>query len=141
MSEKKCKKVRMNLLAQDCYIMHGPDPIDTNDYLIDTYTALDTVTKNGAIVDEFHEEKYPITPESVASYAAGCEAEKLASIGAPPRGRNLGDVRILQDILSGNSTREDILQALASALAPAGAPQSDVKTEEVKQSDEVKKDG
>lgn len=101
---RDCKKVRASWLQQDVYVREiVPTPPDDNDYIIDAYVAQDIVTDpSGCVRDDYHVESYPITPESVASYAAGSDyrLDPTSAVARSSPGKNLGDVRGIQDLLT-----------------------------------------
>lgn len=134
MSEKAVKqKVRFNLIAQDVYILPACGACeDKKDYLDKEYISQDEVTEGNSVVVKSTIQEYPITPESVNSFADGTNY-RLDPAGAiargGPAGRNIGDVAALQELLSKSPEEASKLLAkwsemiaAAKAPAPAAAP-------------------
>lgn len=126
-----CTKVRMNLIQQDVYVRDACLGKDLkNDYHIDSYVTQDEVIENGNVVTKTRIEPYPITAESVNSFADGTnyrlDLERAASM--KPTSPNLGDVSAMKQLLS---MSPDELNALRSRLATLSKPAADIENKEV----------
>lgn len=147
MSEKKCTRLKTNILRQDCYVREcfGAEDLRSHVPAMSSYPLIEQVVEQGGVREVVTERPYPITPESVNSYADSCDY-KLDPEGCQLSGRkNLGDIRVAQDLLSMDSgkLREEhealrlrmlkIQEALGSrepkttAPAPAPADNTEVK--------------
>lgn len=144
-----CKKVYSNILQQNVYLRDCTEKKSLSNPAASSekvYTSLDeVVTSNGVELRETVN-PYPITPESVSSYAQSCDykLDPLASSKMPARGVNLGDVTELQNL---SKMSKSDLQAIYSRLqevfsVPAASSESAVPVDsEVKSDDsEVKSD-
>lgn len=98
------KKVKVNTLAQNCF---------TRDFVkVDTksvqqqkkYSSLEEIKLPNGRVYELVEKDYPITPESVTSYADGADyrLDPQRAIENAPKRVNLGDVGEVQDFIKAN---------------------------------------
>lgn len=108
-------KVKMNLIQQDVFIRAESPAVDIKkDYLISSYTSSDEVVQSDGVKIVNTVQEYPITPESVNSYADGTnyriDPSAAASRGAP--GVNVGDVAALQDLFS--KSPDEIASALGA---------------------------
>lgn len=109
MKKKETKRVRCNLLQAEIYVRSPECCIDCKSpqKSKDTYFELrEKLVKNGT-VQELVEVDYPITPESVKSYAAAADYRNdvNAALAAEPRGNNLGDLTAVQELLSSDTEK------------------------------------
>lgn len=113
MSDKKCismceqlelKRVKVNTLVQNCF---------TRDFVkVETkavqqskkYKSLEEIKLPNGRVYELVEKDYPITPESVTSYADGADyrLDPQRAIENAPKRVNLGDVGEVQEFIKAN---------------------------------------
>lgn len=104
------KKIRCNLLEAEVYIRYPVCIIDGKP--VRRYCELqETPCKNG-VIENYVQVDYPVTPESVNSYADSADYKKNPEVvtKAVPR-QNLGDVTELQKVLSQDmSAMRDMLQ-------------------------------
>lgn len=96
-------KLHCNLLMQDvfCRDVVAFKKDIKNDYLIKSYRSQDRVVEDSCVKDKISIQEYPITPESVNSFQ-DCTNYKLdvdSAVSASPRGKNLGDVSAVQQLL------------------------------------------
>lgn len=97
-----CKKLRMNLLQQDVYVRDVVQPFDEKkDHLIGTYISQDEVVRKNGVFVERTVQPYPITPDSVQSFADGTNyrLDVSRAVSSPAPGTNLGDVAAMQELL------------------------------------------
>lgn len=125
MSELKTKRLQCNLLQQNVYVRDISLPFDEqNDYRVDKFVSMDFVDEPGVSREVVTEHDYPITPDSVNSYADSCNY-KLDPLGSQSRGSfglNLGDVTFMQKLMSMDSSeRNSYLSDLRSRLSSAQA--------------------
>lgn len=110
------KRVQSNLLEQNVYVRDARDfPDLRDDYLIDSYVSLDSKVEDMGVVENFVVNPYPITPESVNSYAdsADYRSDIVSAMNAPARGRNIGDVSIYQQVMEMSpSERKEFIESL-----------------------------
>lgn len=105
MSDKKCTRLKTNILRQDCYVREcfGAEDLRSHVASVKTYPVLEQVTEQGGVREVLSERPYPVTPESVNSFADSCDY-KLDPAGCQISGRkNLGDIRFAQDLFSMDS--------------------------------------
>lgn len=101
-------RVKSNLLLQDVFLR---DTLPARDLKrgnkCSSYVSVVESVDNFGVHMKDVVEDYPITPETVKSYADSCNyrSDLHASISAKPRGVNLGDVTAIQG-LSGMDTFE-----------------------------------
>lgn len=122
-------KVPMNLIQQDVFVKVAcVGNVDKNDYLVDSYVSQDELVKdNGTeIVDSVHD--YPHTPEALNSYADGTNYKNdlVGAISRGPRGKNLGDVSALQEVLCKSPDEiatffRDAAEKIAAAAKPVSS--------------------
>lgn len=101
--KKTYNRVNCNLLQAEVYARNAQIlPKDVHNYGNNKYTELRNVPYANGIKQEYIDVDYPITPETVKSYAASCDyhTDPAAAMATPPPGPNLGDLTTLQDILS-----------------------------------------
>lgn len=127
------RKVKMNLIDQVVYICPFLSPYDEkNDYLISSYSSQDEVLTDSGIEIKRSVQDYPITPESVNSYADGTNYRNdiNAAVSRSAPGGNLGDVASIQALLS--SCPEDVLSMLKSfsEKISSNSVKSDVKSDD-----------
>lgn len=113
MSEKKSnsmyeqielKKVKVNTLAQNCYTR---DVVNVSAKAVQQpkkYSSLEEIKLPNGLVYELVEKDYPITPESVTSYADGADyrLDPQRAIENAPKRVNLGDVGEVQEFIKTN---------------------------------------
>lgn len=97
------ERVKMNLIEQNVFVRVETPKLDLkDDCLIESYVSQDEVVENNSVVVKRTVQDYPITPDSVNSYADGTnyrlDVNSAVSRSAP--GKNIGDVAALQDFLS-----------------------------------------
>ncbi|UPW41157.1 hypothetical protein [Sigmofec virus UA08Rod_5342] len=119
----KMQKLKTNLIRQNCYLsVASPAPIDLKkDYLQEKYLELNEhVDSDGSRREVLEEIPYPITPESVKSYAEGCDYKRdplNAVANSVPR-QNLGDLTSVYDIFSKNpSDVKEFIQTINQKYA------------------------
>lgn len=139
-----CKKLCSNLLRQNVYVRDVVAPYDEKcDYHIDRFSSVDYQDVPGACREVVTGHDYPITPDSVNSYADSCNY-KVDPMNVPltPRGENLGDLTFMQKLMDMDSSeRDSFLEGLKSRLSASEVlsqtVDSSVKNEE-KNEEEVK---
>lgn len=97
------KQVKMNLIEQNVYVLACSAPFDEKkDYLQKDYVSQDEITCDTGIKVETTVQEYPVTPESVNSYADGTNYRNdlNAAVSRSAPGKNIGDVAALQNLLS-----------------------------------------
>lgn len=133
---KKMEKfqVPMNLIEQKVFAHYvsPASPEEHKDYLQKEYVSQDEVVVSDGIKIKNTVQEYPITPESVNSYADGTNYRNdlSAAVSRGASGRNLGDVAAIQDLLTKNP--QQVAEFFADALGKINAQkaQSEVKKEE-----------
>lgn len=143
MSDKKCTRLKTNLLRQDCYVREcfGADDLRSHVASVSTYPVLEQVVEQGGVREIISERPYPVTPESVNSFADSCDY-KMDPVGCQISGRkNLGDIRATQELLSMDSatlvSEQSALRARLVAVQEAlkaksaPAPVTDDRSSEV----------
>lgn len=142
MSDFKTKRLHSNLLQQNVYVRDcslGSD-IEGNKSGSTFVTLNENITDKG-LEQSFEEVPYPITPESVASYASSCDykVDPVAAFNAPSRGVNLGDVSALQEVGSMDSeTARALYEQLSAKFAEKSVEKSVEKPAEKSAESEVK---
>lgn len=106
------KEIKIANARQNCYIVQGMcegKPVEEKKTDNKKYISLERINKGRGFSDELIEKDYPITSESVSSYAEGSDYRRdpLGAIANAPRRQNLGDVTQVQDFLA-----NDPMQAL-----------------------------
>lgn len=96
----KCRKLVTNLIKQDCYVLDYVPPFDEkNDYLQKSFCSLDTVVDENGTREVLTKQAYPITPDSVNSFAASCDykIDPLSAISQPQKGSyvDVGEIQRL----------------------------------------------
>lgn len=91
--------VPSNLIRQNCFTrecVHSSSSLSSPE----KFFSCDQVVTDEGIRLECSEHPYPITPESVKSYADSCDyrTDPLAAASSAPRRKNLGDVSSLQTL-------------------------------------------
>lgn len=110
-------KIKMNLIQQDVYAVFSDDLyIDDRDFLQKEYVSQDEIVEDSGIKIKRTVQEYPITPESVNSYADGTNYRNDLSAAAnrPSPGHNVGDVAALQELFS--RSPEEIKAFMESAI-------------------------
>lgn len=128
------RKLRSNLLEQDVYVRDTrPTYVDHNNYLVDEYLTMDVVpdSEQRSMKERYSVEKYPVTPESVNSYADGTNyrLDVAQAVSNPAPGKNFGDVAAMRDILS--LPREELLSRLDSIRQLVESSKNNVSCETV----------
>lgn len=124
-------RVKMNLIQQDVFVRAvAPVVVNKDDYLIGSYESLDEVVDDFGIRLVHTRQEYPITPDSVNSYADGTNyrLDSSAAVSRPAPGRNLGDVATLQELFE--KSPQDIAAFFASALEKINASKNVVKSDD-----------
>lgn len=102
--DMKCRKVKSNLLLQDCFLrdVRTAHDLNTDAHKKKIYHELQRKTVDNGVVEELVEVDYPITPESVKSYSVSCDYrnDPAGAILRGSKGKNLGDVRDTQRVLN-----------------------------------------
>lgn len=100
-NEVKCR--RMNLLEAEVYVRF---PVSTiADKQVKQYVELQEETAQNGVVERYVAVDYPITPESVNSYADSADYRKNPDvIKNAVRRQNLGDVSEVQKVMSNDMT-------------------------------------
>lgn len=96
-------KVPCNLIQAQVYARNPELVKDMNtSYTDKTYPVLREHTLPNGSIYAIEQEKYPVTPESVKSYAASADYRRdiATAVNTPARGKNLGDLSSVQEILS-----------------------------------------
>lgn len=134
------KKISSKVLSQDCYIREiTPKVIKKSEYKSRRYASLVEVPDVVGVHYNLEEFDYPITPESVKSYADSTDYKRdpAAAVAAGVRGVNLGDITELQrvtnsDVSSVRSAIERIKKAAVETSAGSSpSPADTVKSGEV----------
>lgn len=94
---------------QNCYIVDGRQTATFVSEALRNkeqkkYDSLERVQLSNGFVEQIVQKDYPITSESVSSYADGADYRKdpSAAIANAPKRTNLGDVSELQDFMRDN---------------------------------------
>lgn len=93
------KRIHTNLIQQNCYVRDFVEPFDVKTEYLDTnYISVDAVVDSSGVSLRKTINPYPITPDSVTSYADGCDytSDLAASMNSSAPGSNLGDLTALQ---------------------------------------------
>lgn len=97
------KQVKVNTVRQNCYVRDiRPVEDDTvNQSLCKKYSVLEKKQLPNGYIEEVVEKDYPITPESVKSYAdsADYRNDPMQAIANAPKRVNLGDVTEVQKFI------------------------------------------
>lgn len=107
------KEVKIVTARQNCYIVAGAVEhklTDINKHETQKhYFSMERVSKDRGFSDEIIKKDYPITSESVSSYAESADYKRdpIGAIANAPKRQNLGDVTQVQEFLAG-----DPMQAL-----------------------------
>lgn len=129
------KRVLSNLIQQDCYVRAATAARDLCSVRRPkVYVSLDEVSTDDGVSRRYTENDYPITPESVASYAESCnyKTDVLGNIARFRGGVNLGDVREIQDIVNMDSAAAaKFYSELAARFSVASAVASAASSEKV----------
>lgn len=101
----KVSKVRCNLMQADVYLRNPDICGDCQSNVKNVgkkYYELITKQMPNGMVQELVEVDYPITPASVKSYAASADYRNdiNSALSSTPRGKNLGDLTKVQQVLS-----------------------------------------
>lgn len=103
MKSDKREKLQMNLIQQDVFVrVISPVYDQKNDYAIESYVSQDEIIEDDGIRVKSTVQEYPITPQSVNSYADGTNYRNdlSAALSRSAPGRNIGDVSAMQELLS-----------------------------------------
>lgn len=133
-------RVPMNLIQQNVYVRDvSPFYDEKKDFLIDSYVSQDEVVKSDGLKVERTVQDYPITPDSVNSYADGTNYRNdiSAAVARSAPGRNIGDVAALQELLT--KSPSEVSAFFASALEKINA--SKVASDVEKVNNEVSDNG
>lgn len=119
-----CQRVKSNLLEAEVYVRYPYSTI--NGKQVKRYVELRETVKSNGIVQEYVTCNYPITPESVNSYADSANYRKNPEVitQAKPR-TNLGDISEVQKVLGADLSElrslytksNDILQKIQTLQA------------------------
>ncbi len=104
------KRIRCNLLEAEVYVRFPVCII--NGKPVRRYCELQETPCNNGVIENYVQVDYPVTPESVNSYADSADYKKNPEVitKAVPR-QNLGDITELQKVLSQDvSAMRDMLQ-------------------------------
>lgn len=101
-NQRKFDKVNCNLMQAEIYARNSMLCKSCANYAKKQYVELQTRTTANGIVQERVHVDYPITPEYVKSFAQSADYhnDPAAAMAMPPRGKNLGDITGLQEVLS-----------------------------------------
>lgn len=128
MSEKKnkCRRVKSSLLQAEVYVRYPKCTI--NKQACKQYVELRDVEAQNGFFQKYVTVDYPITPESVNSYADAADYRKNPEVinQAVPR-QNLGDITGVQQMLNSDATQlrelvkqsQDLLKRMETARAGA----------------------
>ena len=101
MQEKK--PVKICGVRQNCYVLDvNPTYSVTPLSPIKKYLSLERKTLDNGYIEELVEKDYPITPDSVASYADGADYRNdvMQAIENAPKRVNLGDISEAQEFIN-----------------------------------------
>lgn len=130
------QKVKMNLIQQDVFVRAVTEGVDLKkDFLIDSYVSCDEVVKENGTEYVSTLQEYPITPDSVNSYADGTNYRNdLSAFGnRPAPGRNLGDVSAIQEILAQSPEKiSELFGRFSNLKASQKKTETDSSANEVK---------
>lgn len=124
------KRVYMNLIQAEVYARNPEILGDKKTRYAAEKTYPELVEKqlpNGSIY-VIEQQPYPVTPESVKSYAATADYRRdiATAMNAQPRGKNLGDLSSVQQVLSADMEAArslyGSLKKVFETAAPASAP-------------------
>ena len=135
------KRIKSNLLLQNCFISDRRPPFDEkNDYTINKYIELVQNEDWNGISFSMVEKDYPITAEYVQSFLAGSDyrLDYANSVNLPARGINLGDITNIFGII-GKDTVE-LSQLNKDYLAKAEQILKNQREKEIALPDEGKKE-
>lgn len=138
MSEKKnkCRRVKSSLLQAEIYVRYPKCTINKQERK--RYVELRDVEAQNGFFQKYVTVDYPITPESVNSYADAADYRKNPEIiNQAVARRNLGDITEIQRITNSDMTQlralveksQDVLKRLESARKTA-EPAVSVETKE-----------
>lgn len=134
-SQNKTRRLECNLIKQNVYVRDFVAPYDVPVELVSQYPELKREDTQFGFEEKVVVSDYPITPETVNSYAETADYRNnlQEALNSPSRGKGLGDIRDLQDLQ--NLDTSVIRERLASLNAVLAS-----KTE-VKKETEIKKEG
>lgn len=132
MSEKKqkCRRVKSSLIQAEVYVRYPKCTINKQERK--RYVELKDVETSNGLFQKYVTVDYPITPESVNSYADSADYRTNPDvINQAVARKNLGDITEVQHLLNSDATQlrrivqeaQDVLKRVeqARATAPTGA--------------------
>lgn len=129
-NQNPTRKVRCNLLQAEVYVRFPVSTLEDGTP-VKRYVELQTVPCDNGELEEYVEVDYPITEESVNSYADSADYRKNPDVvaNAIPR-QNLGDVSELQKILRNDMSAmrdmlaqsQEVMKKLEEAQKASTAP-------------------
>lgn len=136
MNEKKCVRLHTNMLAQNVYVRDCVRAVDLGLPPCIQYPELERKDTDFGFEERVVIRDYPITPESVSSFAETADYKNnlVEALNAPSRGKGLGDIRDIQDLQNMDSFEiqkriTELQKVLAQKPVPAPAPASENKDE------------
>lgn len=130
-------ELKTHLIQQNCYIRDVSVAPAVSVGSVDKFVSLDEVVTDKGIELRETEHDYPITPEYVNSFAesASYKTDVVGAVAKAQPGKNLGDIRAMQDVSSmdmehARALYTQLAERFAKAQsAPAPAPDTTIKKE------------
>lgn len=138
-SQNKTRRLECNLIKQNVYVRDFVAPYDAPVKTVSQYPELKRENSQFGFEEKVVVSDYPITPESVNSYAETADYRNnlQEALNSPSRGKGLGDIRDLQDLQNlDTSVIRERIEALNAVLVSKALAESETKVES-----EIKKDG
>lgn len=141
MKKEKCARVNFSLIQAECYVRY-PSRVSADGVAVKKYGELQQKTVDDGIKEVYVEVDYPITPESVNSYADSADYRRNPQVikDAVNSGRvNLGDLTEVQRVLQEDTANiVDILNRQKDILDKVAVAQSQEKEKQQNQEEELK---
>lgn len=137
----KTRRLDCNLIKQNVYVRDFVAPYDSFVEPVSQYPELKREDTQFGFEEKVVVSDYPITPESVNSYAETADYRNnlQEALNSPSRGKGLGDIRDLQELQNLDTS---VIRERLAALNAALASRIEAKTETVETvKKEVEEDG
>lgn len=101
-NQRKFDKVSCSLMQAEIYARNSQLCKSCSNYGKKQYEELQTLVMPNGVIQERVLVDYPITPDYVKSFAQSADYhnDPATAMAMPPRGKNLGDITGLQEVLS-----------------------------------------
>lgn len=136
-TNNKCRRVKSSLLQAEVYVRYPKCTINKQERK--QYVELKDIEASNGVFQKYVTVDYPITPESVNSYADAADYRKNPEVINQAVARtNLGDITDAQKILNSDATQlrnlvkqsQELLARVEAARATAGStPVGEIKKE------------